>query len=362
MDSFAFFIDWSVLLTGYVSVIWRRWQSFFAQRTVRIWLGVLVSGVALFLALRGVNYQQVASALGAADPWWVALTLIVTVVNHGAKAIRWQLLLGTRLQHVSLWEVLRILMIGQMLNAVVPGRVGEVSRAVMLGSQGPGRTFVLGTVAIEKLQDLICYAVLFLLLVTQFALPAWISQPVWVLSGIALFGVVVVLVLLANRRRVLLFGERLIQRLPERLQERLRATYIAVLASFDELRSSHVLFGSVFWSLVVWVTAVLTNYLTFVALDMQATVLASVLILIVLQAGIVLPSVPGKVGVFQYLCVLTLGLLAVDGNAALAYGFLLHALVFVPMILFGVALLWFTKGGQQTRARMAAEQQTVSKS
>jgi hypothetical protein len=60
---------------------------------------------------------------------------------------------------------------------------------------------------------------------------------------------------------------------------------------------------------------------------------------LVLQAGISMPSVPGRIGLFEYLCVLTLSLFGVSQEEALSYGIVLHALVFLPTILLGVLAL-----------------------
>ena len=46
-----------------------------------------------------------------------------------------------------------ILLAGQMLNTVFPARLGDLTRAYVLGGKGPGRSFVLGTVVLEKILD-----------------------------------------------------------------------------------------------------------------------------------------------------------------------------------------------------------------
>ena len=62
---------------------------------------------------------------------------------------------------------------------------------------------------------------------------------------------------------------------------------------------------------------------------------ARLLVLIALQAGISLPSIPGRFGIFEYICVLALGSFGVAQPLALSYGLLLHFVVLVPTTVLG---------------------------
>ena len=50
----------------------------------------------------------------------------------------------------------------------------------------------------------------------------------------------------------------------------------------------------------IWSAAVLANYWVLLALDIRAPLAASLLVLIAVQAGISFPSLPGKIGVFEF--------------------------------------------------------------
>jgi uncharacterized membrane protein YbhN (UPF0104 family) len=66
---------------------------------------------------------------------------------------------------------------------------------------------------------------------------------------------------------------------------------------------------------------------------------ASLLILIALQAGISIPSVPGRIGIFEYICVLALAVFGVGQSTAFGYGVVLHGLVLLTPILAGLVSL-----------------------
>ena len=61
--------------------------------------------------------------------------------------------------------------------------------------------------------------------------------------------------------------------------------------------------------------------------------------MIVLQIGITIVTVPATIGIFEYLCVLTLGWFGVPAPLALSVGLVLHLLVLIP----GAAGVWFAR-------------------
>jgi uncharacterized membrane protein YbhN (UPF0104 family) len=61
--------------------------------------------------------------------------------------------------------------------------------------------------------------------------------------------------------------------------------------------------------------------------------------MVVLKVGVAMPSVPGKLGVFHYLCTLALGAFGLDKGVALGYAVLLYFVVFGPPVLLGAFFL-----------------------
>lgn len=154
--------------------------------------------------------------------------------------------------------------------------------------------------------------------------------------------VVGVSLLLVNQQRGLI---RVIGRFTSHLLPRWRAIIVSVsrsgAASFQIIQQPAALLQILGWSAVSWGSAVLTNYLLFRALDLTVPPIAALLVLIVLHVGISLPSLPASVGIFEYLCILSLGLFGVEQNVGLSFGILLHVFILVPTVI-GAFLFWFS--------------------
>jgi glycosyltransferase 2 family protein len=309
---------------------------------VRGGIGILLSGLTLYLALRNIDYHDVGQMLVQADVLFIGLALFNVAINTVSKAVRWKVLIGQPGRAIPFSNVLAMLIVGQMLNTLFPLRVGDVSRAYVIGGLGPGRVFVLGTVVLEKVLDMITYVLLFCMVLVLIPLPPWVSDSVLTGSLIAVALFVSALLAVRNQKKVVLLLERATVWLPIHVREKTNIRLQSALSSLDVLRSRTDFVWLVIWSLVVWGTAILNNYLTLLALHiaLPMPIMASIFVVIILQIGISLPSAPGTIGVFQYGCIVALGFFGVAQSTAFSYGILLHAIVMLPTTLVGIVLFW----------------------
>ena len=73
---------------------------------------------------------------------------------------------------------------------------------------------------------------------------------------------------------------------------------------------------------------------------MPAPPTAALLVLCTTALGMVIPSSPGYIGVYEYIVVLALSLFGVEREMALSYGLVLHGVIYVGQSLLGVLGLW----------------------
>jgi uncharacterized membrane protein YbhN (UPF0104 family) len=274
------------------------------------------------------------------------------VFSTAAKAIRWQLLLAVR-KAPSFGRAFSVLSVGLMVNTFLPARLGEFARAYLMGeAEADSKVYVLGTVAVEKVADLLFLLLTLMVLLSHtcpggrcqgMALPDWLAGPA---RGTALVLAVLLpcfVLLVWQRDFILRMVERTSRFVPPAWREWLLRQTRYGLASLDVVRRPRLLIGLLGWSLIIWILNALTNYLVFLALELVMPVWASLLLLVVLQVGTAVPSSPGRIGVFQYLVILTLSNFAMDKNVALGYSVVLYLVIYVPIALLGIWGLWHEK-------------------
>lgn len=318
-------------------------------------VGLLISLLTLYLALRNVAFLELYSALRQAIPSFIIFALVSVGVNNLAKASRWRTLLGPAGKQIAYWKIFLALMAGQTLNALYPARIGDLSRALVIGPAGPGRVYTLSTVVIEKLLDMVAYAALFLLLILLMPLPGWVNNSGYTLILVAVLGALGTLLVVLFPIQFTRLADRVIRLLPDKIGKYVSDRIPYGFASLEVLQNRTGLAWLAFWSAVIWATALLNNQLTLVAMQIQLPWVASLLLLISLQAGISIPSIPGSIGIFEYICVLALSVFKVEQAPALSFAIVLHMLVFIPITLFGLLSVWFLDLGINTRGQTTGE-------
>ncbi|MCS7003632.1 MAG: flippase-like domain-containing protein, partial [Dehalococcoidia bacterium] len=162
-------------------------------------IGAVVSAVALWLALRGVQWAEVVASFHEANYGYVAAATALFGGVLALRTLRWRALFAgpSRPRLVSLFAALNI---GYLVNNVLPLQVGEVARSYVVSDrEGAPFARVLASIVVERLLDVVTLLVALAALATLLDLPTWARGP-----SIALgVGVVVALALgvVAARRR-----------------------------------------------------------------------------------------------------------------------------------------------------------------
>jgi uncharacterized protein (TIRG00374 family) len=303
-------------------------------KALRIGAGLVVVLFLVYSLARQVDVQEIARRLKGADILWTGVALLSVGATLWIRAMRWQVLLASHPSLANSAGLARLIAAGQVLNTFVPARTGELFRAYVAGKAGAeDRLYALGTIGAEKLLDVLLWFILL------GGVLLWVPLPAWVMTGAIIswwvFVTLVGLLALSVAFRKALRGWLSRPVIPQVLTRWLEALGRGV----SVLRQPGVLLTASLWSLLLWGAYVFNNWAVFRALHIERGLAGAVLVLVILQAGIAPPSTPAKIGVFEYLCVLALGLLGLSSEASLSYGMVLHLVILIPPLAWGVPAL-----------------------
>ena len=128
---------------------------FHHKNTISLIIGLVLSSVALYLALRNVPFNDLANYFATIRYIWILPALAAAVISLVLRAVRWQFIVGT-VHKITFWQAFHPVMIGFMVNCILPGRVGEFVRPAVLKSKTPvAFTTGLATLAMERIFDFI---------------------------------------------------------------------------------------------------------------------------------------------------------------------------------------------------------------
>jgi hypothetical protein len=127
-------------------------------------LGIFI----IWLSLRGLTAEerrQILFSFRIANYNWVILTICLGIISHIFRSLRWMLLFEPMGYKPSLKNTFYAVMVGYFANLAFP-RLGEVTRCGVLANCEKipfNKSF--GTVITERAVDMICFLLLFLLMV-----------------------------------------------------------------------------------------------------------------------------------------------------------------------------------------------------
>jgi phosphatidylinositol alpha-mannosyltransferase len=306
-------------------------------------LAILLAGLVAF-ALSRLELQRAGHALITATPGWIALALLLMSLSLLLRSISWQQTLRAALPDTPMpWApVVRALMIGVMASALVPGRIGEPSRVLVLSRRLDGRTsrllpVVAGTVFSQTLINLLALAILLAVTFTSVPLPR--GHVAAIATALALPLAVCALVLAGPR--LLALGRR--SRSP-----RVALAANAIGRMLQLARRGLVVFArprhgvtAVTSQLLAWALQWLACYMVILALGLQSQAgpAAAAAILLAVNLSAILPATPSNVGVFQAACLVVLAAYGVGAGQGLAYGIILQAVEVLTALILGVPAL-----------------------
>jgi uncharacterized protein (TIRG00374 family) len=300
-------------------------------------LGLVISALALGLVVRWSGWQQLRLALETVDLRFVFAALGVFLLSMVARAAAWQALLNW---HFRFPRVIAVLNEGYLLSNVLPFRLGELGRAVLLG-HAPGTSVltVLSSILAERLYDVtLALSLLFILFPFAANLPG-ATNTAFVLA-ILVVGMLGVLLVLIRRSS---WVEAVLNRLPGGM-ERWRPIWGQLRAGLRVLEDGRVFLASSLFMMISWALAGLEYWLVIRSVLPEAQLVWAYFMLTVTLLGAAIPSSPGYIGVFEAAGVIALSVFGVPRADALAAALILHAMVYI--VASGLGLLAMTTEGE----------------
>lgn len=294
--------------------------------------------IALFL--RGIDLDKSWDAVLDANYALVLLSLPVYMVGAWFRSIRWQVLLRPlgEFRGVRLFP---LVIIGLMVNNLIPARIGELVRCYILGErEGVSKAAALGTIAVDRLFDGLTL-VLMLAIVGAVEGVNDVLRVTAIVSAAAFGAVLVVmLAIVSSEARARALVGLVLRRLPERLSAPADAIVERFLIGLRSLRNPYDIALVSLWSTLSWVLEATMYYLIGLAFDLGLGF--HIYLLIAAAANLAISIIPtsGGVGPFELVTKETVVFFGVSESVGVAYAAALHALVLLPVIGLGLVFLW----------------------
>ncbi len=302
-------------------------------------LGVVLSVVFLWLALRDANFDEVQHAFAQAKLWPMIPMFFTFFGFYWLKAIRWSILLSPS-HKVSGLQLVPAMMAGAAGNNLLPAHFGELVRVYFAGKKFDiPKTTVLATLVVERLFDIVVVLVIFsiALMAGEYS-SNFFGGAVFLL--VAALGIAVVSILLTlHTDKVVAFIERRFTFLSAGLRAQISEQIHNLTTGLMALRQRNLYVKVLLNSLVQWLLMAACLYCALLAFNIDASPMVGIVILGFTVVGLSLPTSPGFFGTIEYCYVLALGAIGVDASTAISAAIYYHLPAWLVVTVVGVVLL-----------------------
>jgi uncharacterized protein (TIRG00374 family) len=322
-----------------------------SRRSVLVTALIIGASVALLLAL--VDLRAVAEVVRRSDWRYLAAASAALLAGTGAYALRWNLLLGRR----AGWpRTFYAACVGHAVNSLVPLRLGEAARIVVLGR---GARLPMGevtsSVLVERLWE---QAMRLSALGAAVAFGAGLRPSPSALAGaLAVLAAAAAGIAWILRRQAWLLARvpPALARLPRLEEAGIRHALARLLAGLALATSPRRLAQGALTSVGAWALFWVFHALVLQALPTEFS-LAEITTLALATLALAPPSAPTAPGVYHASLVVPLAVVGYSETTLAAYAVVLHALLmgwYVALGLLGVA-----RGGRPALAASPTAAQT----
>ena len=316
------------------SATMKKWQ---------FWLGVLISILFVWLALRGLKLEEFWNAVQNANFIWLIPGIGVYFIGVWIRAWRWHYLLGP-IKKIPPKTMFPITTIGYMGNNIYPARAGEVLRAVILKrKEGVPISASLATIIVERIFDGVVMLAFVFVNLSELAKLTGASGFVGNIQQVAIYGTGVFLGALAVFLLAAMFphttaklGLWMIERLtPQRLHTQIIGVMNKFLDGLASLRSPFNVLMVFFTSVIIWLLETGKYWFVMHAFNFNVSFFALMLMNGIVNLATTIPSAPGYIGTFDAPGIAVLTAYGVDQATAAGYTLTLHVALWLPITILG---------------------------
>jgi uncharacterized protein (TIRG00374 family) len=307
------------------------------RRSALTWLpGLLLTILAVVILWRVVSWKEVLGAWARARPWVILPGLVLMVLAQLSRAMGWRYLVDRK---VSVARSFSVLNVGYLLNTLLPFRLGDLSRAVLAGLPGRGDSLLsvssaLSAVVVERVVDLLVTGLIGLAAVAFFAGTSWAGRALEVTLLLAVLGTLALFALAMARAGIVRVVQRELGRVAwlepwvVRLDEFLAGIQVIGRWSVAVPAVAGILGAWLAWMLEYWV--ILEGFVPGAGLNLALAALAGGAL------GVMIPSSPNSLGVYEAAVVGVLSVAGMSPGVALAFALSIHVLNTIGVFALGI--------------------------
>jgi len=305
-------------------------------------LGILTTLLILFLIFTQVDFSALNTALKQARYIYAVPALLLLLISLVVKGLRWHILLGNGFPLIRAFHILNI---ANLMNGLLPFRMGEAARAYLTTrGENPMPIFhTVSTIVVERLLDVLALLVVIGLALANGPLPVEIQRAGIFATLLVVVGFLVLVIL--SQQRV--FMQKIVTAIfnflarfgihNRGIQERFMLWLNHFLDGLKPLTTPRLLFLVLGYTTISWILALCAGFILMLSFFPQASWPATFLYMAASSLSVAVPT-PGNLGPFELSILLALNASGYSGlqDTVIAFALFVHGVYLALNAITGI--------------------------
>lgn len=310
---------------------------------------LLIVGLGLlWLTFKDQDLSEIFVKLTAADPFWLGVSLVLSLAAYVSRAVRWVILIQPLGYKPRFSSTLYALLVGYFANLAIP-RIGEITRCgVLANSEKVPFHSLIGTVIVERVIDLIMLMISMMLVafLEYDMLSRFLEEKVlgpmagkFSILTSPVFWIALLIAGIVFVWMIIKFGKH--SEHESKMITRIRGLVSGVASGFKTVLRMKNTGWFVFHTILIWVIYFLMTWVCFFCLDATShlDMKAGMFVLVVGGLGMSAP-VQGGIGAYHYIVSQGLQLFGVSDTDGIVYATLVHTTQTLLVVVLGLFALF----------------------
>ena len=292
------------------------------------YIALILSLSLLYFIFKDFDFDYFLLSLKDINAMKLLIASLILMVAVYVRAIRWRYLIQK--DNISTHVLYKGQLIGYFINNILPLRAGEFIKSYYVGNklQEP-KTFIFGTVFLERFFDFIGLLFLIILMLNSSLLDVILDNFSYVIFAVLVLFLIGILAMYSFKKEFF----------KEKIKNRLTYFIVNIINGFSKISNLNILI-SLFLTIIIWSIYILEVHLVQSAFNIELSLHESIFILLISSIFMLLPAIPGNFGTFEASVVSSFVLFEkynIDAHVDDVVGFslVLHLVSYIPYTIFG---------------------------
>lgn len=306
-------------------------------------LGLIVSALFLVLIFYNVDFKELVSTFKQFELRYLSAIIAMFAFSLLIRACRWMYLLQSD-KRFSLYQLTSTWVIGNLMNAFLPARAGDIWRAYEVGSNTKeSKMKIFGSVMLERILDGVSVCAILYFCILMYANLSWLRRTADI-AALLFGGSLVSVYLIVRFNKMSQICDVLVE-LTEKFPLKIRNASVnfvkkichqmmLFVSGFEVLKSNYYTLQGVLTSLAVWFLECVMTFWVIKSFGVNCPISAAMFVICFVALGSMVPSSSIFIGPYQYAYILALGIYFVPKSEALAIAVVHQSILMGSLIVF----------------------------